>query len=576
MHPYPDPDDNRRRHDERHGAKNRQRQAALRETRWDLPLARPGPAPRRSAPNTQWDMPAARDSSRWAQEPGRRHRRPSRNPDDDDAEFAKRQFAGLMVLMSIAEPETRLVPFSGTAVHLRYTGPIERPGRLDRQPPKRVEDTGPPPGRLTALWAFIRTDQMLRNSLYLILNMGVQAALGFGFWIIAARFFSTTSIGQASSLISASTLISFSGLLGLNTALVKFLPTSRQRNRLITAGLTIVATCSTVVAVFYVLLMPLLSKPISFVAHSLPLAIGFIVLTAAGGINLLTDSVFIAAGKSNYTAVVDGIVGGVAKIALIVVFAGAGAYAVFGAAAGGFLASAVASILLIAKVLHWRPVFGGVGHVLKPILSFSGMNYVGNILNLLPTLVVPLIVVSKVGTSEAAYYYVSFQLASLLYSAAYSVENAFLAEGSQSATVSRAILMRSARILIALCASSFVVVLLFGHLMLSAFGAKYGSNAESSLVPLTAAVLPIGAYYWCLTVLRLSNQLRAVVWCNVVYAAAIIGLAFILAPRGLEAVAMAWPIGTTIGTLVAGGAVISSFRRKRSLRHSRGQHVVTG
>ena len=283
MHPYPDPDDNRRRHDERHGAKNRQRQAALRETRWDLPLARPGPAPRRSAPNTQWDMPAARDSSRWAQEPGRRHRRPSRNPDDDDAEFAKWQFAGLMVLMSIAEPETRLVPFSGTAVHLRYTGPIERPGRLDRQPPKRVEDTGPPPGRLTALWAFIRTDQMLRNSLYLILNMGVQAALGFGFWIIAARFFSTTSIGQASSLISASTLISFSGLLGLNTALVKFLPTSRQRNRLITAGLTIVATCSTVVAVFYVLLMPLLSKPISFVAHSLPLAIGFIVLTAAGG-----------------------------------------------------------------------------------------------------------------------------------------------------------------------------------------------------------------------------------------------------------------------------------------------------
>ena len=119
----------------------------------------------------------------------------------------------------------------------------------------------------------------------------------------------------------------------------------------------------------------------------------------------------------------------------------------------------------------------------KPILSFSGMNYVGNILNLLPTLVVPLIVVSKVGTSEAAYYYVSFQLASLLYSAAYSVENAFLAEGSQSATVSRAILMRSARILIALCASSFIVVLLFGHLMLSAFGAKYGSNAESSLVP---------------------------------------------------------------------------------------------
>jgi O-antigen/teichoic acid export membrane protein len=411
---------------------------------------------------------------------------------------------------------------------------------------------------------------MLRNSLYLILNMGVQAALGFGFWIIAARYFSTASIGQASSLISASTLIAFAGLLGLNTALVKYLPTSNQRNRLITAGLTIVASCSAVIGIFYVILMPITSKPISFVSHSLPLAIGFVVLTAFGGINLLTDSVFIAAGKTNYTAIVDGVVGGVAKIILIVVFAGTGAYGVFGAATGGFVAAACGSLLLMFRILRWRPAFGKFRQVLKPILSFSGMNYAGNILNLLPTLVVPLIVLSKVGASAAAYYYVSFQLASLLYTAAYSVENAFLAEGSQTGTVTRSILIRSARILIALCVSSFVVVLLFGHLMLSAFGTSYGANAESSLVPLTAAVLPLGAYYWCLTVLRLSNRLHAVVWCNVVYAAAIIGLAFVMAPRGLASVAMAWPIGTAVGAVVAGAATVTTLRRTSQLSHSSG------
>jgi O-antigen/teichoic acid export membrane protein len=503
---------------------------------------------------------------RHTQERGR-HQRASRNHvAEDDAEFTKRQLAGLVVLMAIAEPETMLVPFSGATVHLRYTGPIDTgplqdPSR-DKEPAERAASSPQPSGRLAGLWNSVRNDQMLRNSLYLIINMGVQAALGFGFWIIAARYFSTTNIGQATSLISASTLISFLGLLGLNTAMVRYLPTSRHRNRLITAGLTAVASCTTLIAIFYVILMPFISKPISFVAHSLPLAIGFVVLTIGGGINLLTDSVFIAAGKSNYTAVVDGIVGGVAKITLIVLFTGAGAYGVFGAAGGGFVAAAIGSILLISRVLRWRPVFGGFNHVLKPILSFSGVNYVGNILNLLPTLIVPLIVVTRIGTDAAAYYYVSFQLASLLYSAAYAVENAFLAEGSHGAAVSRAILMRSARILIALCATSFIVVLLFGHLMLSAFGAKYGSNAESSLIPLTAAVLPLGAYYWCLTVLRLSNQLRAVVWCNAVYAVAIIGLAFVLAPRGLESVAMAWPIGTTIGALVAGSATIGLLRRK--------------
>lgn len=453
---------------------------------------------------------------------------------------------------------------------LRHTGSLEGLDRQGNRPAERAAGTPGPAGRAAALWAFLRTDPMLRNSLYMILNMGIQAAFGFGFWIIAARYFSTSSIGQASSLIAASTLISFSGLLGLNTALVKYVPTARQPNRLITAGLALVATSSAVVAIFYVILMPLISQPISFVAHSLPLAAGFIFLTASGGVNLLTDSVFIAAGKSSYTALVDGIVGGVAKIVLIVALAGSGAYSVFGAVGGGFLAAAVASLCLMCTELRWRPVFGEFGQVLKPILSFSGANYVGNILNLLPTLLIPLIVISKVGPTAAAYYYVSFQLASLLYTAAYSVENAFLAEGAQSGTVSRATLKRSASILIALCASSLVAVLLFGHLVLSAFGPSYGGNADSSLVPLTAAVLPLGAYYWCLTVLRLSNQLRAVVWCNAVYAVAIIGLALALAPHGLGAVATAWPIGTTVGAVAAGAATVSSLRRKR--QHPRAAH----
>ncbi len=522
----------------------------MRETRWDMSAVRS--APPGHNPHSQHTQPAS---------PHQPHLR--RNPSAEDKEYAQRQMAGLRALMAIAEPETRLVPFSGAMVQLRYTGPFPALDRLDNRPARPASDA-PPSGRVTALLALVRNDEMLRNSLYLILNMGVQGALGFGFWVIAARYFSAPSIGQASSLISASTLISFTGLLGLNTALVKFLPTSRQRNRLITAALTVAACCSGLIAIFYVILLPHVSKPISFVTHSIPMTIGFVVLTAFGGINLLTDSIFIAAGRSKYTAVVDGVVGGLAKIVLVVIFVGAGAYGVFEAAAGGFLAAALASIWLIFRVFRWRPVFSGFNRVLKPILSFSGVNYVGNILNMLPTLVVPLIVVTRVGPAAAAYYYVSYQLAALLYSAAYSVENAFLAEGSQTGTISRAILMRSGRILVVLCVPSFVAVLLFGHLILSAFGSNYGAAAQSSLVPLTAAVLPLGVYYWCLTVLRLTNRLRAVVWCNVIYAAGIIGPAFVLAPRGLEAVAMAWPIGTTVGAIGAGAATIGALRQKSS------------
>jgi O-antigen/teichoic acid export membrane protein len=474
--------------------------------------------------------------------------------------------------MAIAEPEIAFVPFSGATVRMRFTGASEVLDPGYERPQERVAGQ-PPASRLQALWSFVRTDQMLRSSSYLVLNSGLQAALGFAFWIITARFFSTASVGQASSLISATTLIAFLGLLGLNTAFVRYLPIARRRNTLMTAGLTIVAGSSAVIALFYVVLVPFISKPLAFVGHSLPLALGFVALTAGGGVNVLTDSVFVAAGKANYNAIVDGVVGGIAKVVLLLALAGTGAYGIFGAATGGFAAAALASIVLMARVLRWRPDFREFGRVLKPILRFSGVNYVGNVLNLLPTMIVPLIVISRLGATDDAYYYVAFQLASLLYAAVYSVEQAFLAEGAHSGTISKGVLMRSARILLALCVPAVIVMMLLGRELLAAFGPGYQAHAESSLLPLAVAALPIAAYNWCLTVLRLNNQLRAIVWSNAVYCVGIIGLAFVLAAHGLGDVALAWPIGATAGAVVAAGAAFSSLRRPGRSDSRGGRHA---
>src|SRR5450759_909702 len=105
--------------------------------------------------------------------------------------------------------------------------------------------------RYRRLW----TDHLVRNSLYLILSSGLQAALGFAFWIITARLFSTADVGRASSLISATTVISYLALLGLNSTLVRHLPTAPDRNALITAGLLLVAGCGAGIGLLYVCLL---------------------------------------------------------------------------------------------------------------------------------------------------------------------------------------------------------------------------------------------------------------------------------------------------------------------------------
>ncbi len=441
--------------------------------------------------------------------------------------------------------------------------------------------------QIGTLRARLRADHMVRNSLYLILSSGLQAALGFVFWIVTARLFSTSEVGTASSLISATVLIAYLALLGLNSTFVRYLPTAPDRDALITAGILLVAVCGGGMGFLYLALTPFLAPRLTFVQHSPALAVGFLLLTAAGGVNLLTDSVFIAARKAGYNALVDGGVGGITKIAAAIVFAGTGSYGLFCASATGFVSAALASVLLITTVLDGRPSLRNPLRAVRPLLRFSGASYVGNILNLLPNLVVPLIVLDRLGASSAAYYFVAFQVATLLYSAAYAVEQTFLAEGSHTDAVWGDLLRRSRRVLVTLCLPACVVLILAAHWLLLAFGTKYSQHGTLSLILLAAAALPLAVNNWLQTLLRLLGQLRAIVISNTMYAAAICGLAWLLAGHGLTALAAAWPLGGLLSAGLTALPCVSALRAQRGgpsapdrrddtrarHRHSRPEHA---
>jgi len=417
----------------------------------------------------------------------------------------------------------------------------------------------------------LRADHMVRNSLYLILSSGLQAALGFAFWIIAARLFTTADVGRASSLIAATTVIAYVALLGMNSTFVRYLPTAPDRDAMLTAGLLLVAVSGAGVGLLYVLLTPVIAPRVAFVEHQPALAVGFIFLTAAGAVNLVTDSVFIAERKAGYNALVDGVIGGITKVASAVILVGAGAYGLFCASAAGSAAAALASMLLMTGALRWRPTLRKPFGTLLPLLRFSGATYIGNVLNLLPILVVPLIALDRLGASAAAYYFVAFQIANLLYAAAYAVEQTFLAEGSQADVNWRELVRRSLRVLITLCLPACLVLFVAARWLLLAFGSNYSQHGTAALMVLAVAVIPLAANCWLQTVLRLSGWLRAIVVSNCVYAVAICGLAWFLAPHGLTGLAAAWPIGGLLGAAAAGVPVTSQLRDRSALllRHRR-------
>lgn len=491
-----------------------------------------------------------------------------------DGALRARQEAGLAVLMGMATQ----VPIAMSDTVATIIPPVMAwpPGDREAADPLLpgargygTWETNPEsrPGLLGITLRRLRADHLVRNSLYLMLNFAVQGALGFGFWVIMARIYSTEDVGIASSLISATALIAYFALLGLNSTLVRYLPTARQSGALITAALLLVGGCGALIGLVYLLLTPVLAPRLAFVEGDPAFAVGFVLLAAATAVNMLTDSVFIARRKSGFCALTDGAIGGLSKILLGVLLVGTGAYGLFSASVGGLAVAAIASIVMMLAVLQWRPSLREPFRALRPLLKFSGANYAANAMNILPSIAVPLIILDRLGARPAAYYYIAFQMASLLYAAVYSVEQAFLAEGSQAEADWREVRRRSWRVGVVLLMPAGIVVAVASHWILLAFGPAYSKYGTGSLELLAVAVIPIAICNWSWTVLRLLNRLRALVLCTTVWASGVCALAWVLAPRGLTALTVAWPVGCSIGAVVS--LVVSATPSKVPARHRR-------
>ncbi len=74
------------------------------------------------------------------------------------------------------------------------------------------------------------SDPLSRGGLSLLINTGLTGVLGFSYWIIAARLFSTYAVGVAGALVAATTLFSGLGQLNLSGMLMRFLPKAAEKS----------------------------------------------------------------------------------------------------------------------------------------------------------------------------------------------------------------------------------------------------------------------------------------------------------------------------------------------------------
>ncbi|MFJ1704441.1 lipopolysaccharide biosynthesis protein [Kitasatospora sp. NPDC088346] len=399
-------------------------------------------------------------------------------------------------------------------------------------------------------------DQVYRSSFFLLASTVVTAALGFLFWVVVARFYTPEQVGMATSLISATSLLAYLSLFGLNSTLIRFPAPAFARNAQVTQSIALVGAVACAAGTVYLLGLPLYGEKLLFVRDHPVAAVGFVLCCACAAVNLLTDSVFISARMPQYNVIVDGLLQGLVKLALPVGLVAFGSVGIVGATGGGYLVAVLASLFLMRRRLGFRFDFRTRGTRLREQLRFSVASYVSSLLNLVPLMATPLIVLHELGAASAGYYFVAFQIAGLLNAVSTAVGEALFAEVSFDESRFAELLRRSARIIAAVQLPAVVVVALGSGLLLRMFGGGYATRAHGLLVVLACGALAVALNTWASFALKLARRMKHLILSNVVYAVVTIGLAALWAPRGLVWLGWAWGAGNLASGLYAAVALI--------------------
>ena len=395
------------------------------------------------------------------------------------------------------------------------------------------------------------TVKIMESSLFLMASTGLTAGLGFLFWILVDHSYSPERVGLATSLINAISLISYLSLFGLNSVLIRYQAAGPARNSQVTRSLLISGGGGLLFANGFLVLLPWLSPKLEFIRQNPLYALLFVAFCGLAAINLLTDSVFMAARLPQYNLLVDGIVQSLSKLAMPIFLVTFGAVGIVASTGIGYAVAVVASLIAMYWRLDFRLDVRTPETLLREHARYSLANYSSALLNLVPQLALPMIALQKLGSEAEAYYFMAFQVANILYAASHSIGDATFSEASHDVSRLAECLRRSAKLNLIILLPTVAIVTLGARLLLELFGTAYADHAQGLLMLLALGALAVALNNWSSNALRVAGAIRPLVASNVVYAVVSIGFAEAMAMHGTLWIGWAWVGGNLLSGLVA-------------------------
>ncbi|MGW7253401.1 lipopolysaccharide biosynthesis protein [Streptomyces sp. NPDC054834] len=430
------------------------------------------------------------------------------------------------------------------------TAAPEQPGRRLRLPGR-----GRSPGG----------DQLFRNAYALMLNTGISAVLGLGYWLVAARYYSESAVGQGSAAIAAMKLLAGLTAVTLTGALARFIPVSgRSTGRLIARTYLASSVVVAFAAGVFLLTLDTWGPSYRFLHGSIK-GLGFIMAIAAWNLLTLQDGVLTGLRSAPWVPVGNTVFSAV-KLALLVGLAATmPTTGVFVSWVLAIATSVVPLGLLVFRRLVPRQVKATPEHAqppsVKEIGRFLAGDYTGSLFSLAVVYLVPVIIAAQVSSEDNAYFYITTTIGGTVNLLAINMGASLTVEGSHEpgrlAANTRAALKRMARIMLPICGLLF----LGAPWILGVFGAGYAHAATPLLRWFAVGALLRVVMETYFAVLRAQSRTAGLAWLQGLLCVLVLGLTLLLLPRmGLTGAGVAEISSLTVIVAIAAPKLFKTVR----------------
>lgn len=354
---------------------------------------------------------------------------------------------------------------------------------------------------------------------------------GFLFWIVAAMYYLPEQIGLATGIICAVTLLVNISKLGIDQSLIRYFPDWNKEKAFFTSA---IVTSINVLLLGSIFLLGLdLWAP--ELANINDIKYIFLLILLINSLTTIMGTVFIADRSPRLFWIQSLIIS--LRVFFLIPLIPLGTIGIFGSFGVPFLIALIFSALCLKKMGIQKISLDF--NILRHSIKFSIITYISSILLTSPSQIIPMMVLSILGPIEAAQYYITYSIASVLFMIPLATSTSLFVEGSHGESLKQSTI-KTLIITFILLICGLIFIFLFGHHLLGLIGSDYQQGYDL-LILFAFSSLFSAVFQIFISIKKVQKDIRSLVPLNLaIFTIIILSSYMLLISHGIIGVGYAW------------------------------------